>query len=185
MRILKKNQSGFTLVELLVVIAILGLLSTIVMTSLTGARKKARDTRRVADLRQLNTAIQFYINDNGHAPYVGTMNCAPDRGDSSCSTVTEVNSGAWKELEGDLSQYIAKLPEDPCGESCYDGSTRKYFSYVYMPPGAVSNWCGCIAGEEEYAVYAENMEVASSTWNMTYAGVPTFGFINHQLGSSF
>lgn len=37
------NSKGFTLIELLVVIAIIGILSTIAMTSLSGARKKAKD----------------------------------------------------------------------------------------------------------------------------------------------
>ena len=37
------NSKGFTLIELLVVIAIIGILSTIAMTSLNGARKKAAD----------------------------------------------------------------------------------------------------------------------------------------------
>lgn len=40
---MKKNADGFTLIELLVVIAIIGILSTIAMTSLNGARKKAYD----------------------------------------------------------------------------------------------------------------------------------------------
>lgn len=39
----KINTKGFTLIELLVVIAIIGILSTIAMTSLSGARKKAND----------------------------------------------------------------------------------------------------------------------------------------------
>ena len=40
---MNKNNKGFTLIELLVVIAIIGILSTIAMTSLNGARKKAKD----------------------------------------------------------------------------------------------------------------------------------------------
>ena len=41
---MKTNSKGFTLIELLVVIAIIGILSTIAMTSLNGARKKAKDS---------------------------------------------------------------------------------------------------------------------------------------------
>jgi len=40
---MKYNREGFTLIELLVVIAIIGILSTIAMTSLNGARRKAKE----------------------------------------------------------------------------------------------------------------------------------------------
>ena len=55
----KKNK-GFTLIELLVVIAILGLLATIVAVSLTSARARARDARRVSDIRQIELALELY-----------------------------------------------------------------------------------------------------------------------------
>ena len=60
--ILKKNK-GFTLIELLVVIAIIGILSSIVLVSLGGARAKARDARRESDIRQISIAMEMLYDD--------------------------------------------------------------------------------------------------------------------------
>lgn len=74
----KKNK-GFTLIELLVVIAILGLLATIVAVSLTSARARARDSRRVSDLRQLELALELYYAANEQYPEMvaGASSTAP------------------------------------------------------------------------------------------------------------
>ena len=58
------KNTGFTLIELLVVIAIIGTLSGIVLVSLGGARKKARDAVRQSDMRQVISAQELYYGDN-------------------------------------------------------------------------------------------------------------------------
>ncbi len=60
----QNNQKGFTLIELLVVIAIIGLLASVVLLALNSARVKARDAKRIADVRQLASAQELYSNDN-------------------------------------------------------------------------------------------------------------------------
>lgn len=64
-----KKEKGFTLIELLVVIGIIGLLASIVLVGLSKAREGARDTKRVADIMQIVTAIELYYNNNGYYPF--------------------------------------------------------------------------------------------------------------------
>lgn len=63
-----KPRSGFTLIELIVVIAIFGILSSIVLSLLTDARLDARDKRRVADVQQLQKALELYHVDHSTFP---------------------------------------------------------------------------------------------------------------------
>ena len=58
------SSRGFTLIELLVVIAIIGILSGIVLVNLRSSQTKARDARRLSDIRALVTALNAYSSDN-------------------------------------------------------------------------------------------------------------------------
>lgn len=65
---LKQNQKGFTLIELLVVIAIIGLLASVVLLSLSSARSKGRDAKRVSEVRSMGSALEIYYDSNNGYP---------------------------------------------------------------------------------------------------------------------
>lgn len=59
---------GFTLIELLVVVAIIGMLAVAVVTILNSTRISGRDAKRLADIKELQTALQFYYDKNTTYP---------------------------------------------------------------------------------------------------------------------
>ncbi len=87
-----KNHAtkGFTLIELLTVIAIISLLAAIIISSLTTARQRSRDAKRVSDLNTIRLGLSLYFNDNSHYP--GNM---------------------YDASTGLAPSYITTLPTDP------------------------------------------------------------------------
>ncbi len=69
---MQKNK-GFTLIELLVVIAIIGLLATLAVVALNSARAKSRDAKRVSDVKQIQTSLELYYNDENGYPAATTL----------------------------------------------------------------------------------------------------------------
>lgn len=74
-----KNHRGFTLIELLVVIAIISLLSSIILSSVSSVRMKARDTKVVSDFRQVKTALALYYDKYGKYPNEGPVTNGADQ----------------------------------------------------------------------------------------------------------
>jgi prepilin-type N-terminal cleavage/methylation domain-containing protein len=59
------NKKGFTLIELLVVISIIGVLSSVVLASLSSARQKAKEAAVRQGVRQLERIIQLHYDETG------------------------------------------------------------------------------------------------------------------------
>lgn len=57
-------SKGFTLIEILVVIAVIGVLTALILPNLVGARERARDASLKKTMREFQTAMRLYYNDN-------------------------------------------------------------------------------------------------------------------------
>jgi len=75
---MKNFKKGFTLIELLVVIAIIGILSAVVLTSLSGAQAKAKKASTLASMDSTRPMIQVCFGDNNNLnnTVAGTVICA-------------------------------------------------------------------------------------------------------------
>jgi type II secretion system protein G len=107
------KKKGFTLIELLIVVAIIGLLATLAILSLTSAQAKARDTKRVADLKSLQNGIEMYYNDNSHYPYLTAA------------------STTWANLQTALASQLNALPAPPNTDYDYEYATNGTTGSVY------------------------------------------------------
>ena len=105
------NKKGFTLIELLVVIAIIGLLSTLAVVALGSARTKARDAKRLSDIKQVQTALELYYTDQGSYP-TGTAVVLGSAG-AAC-----LNAAAGLTTTGCANAYMGQVPADP-GSNAY------------------------------------------------------------------
>jgi len=114
------ESRGFTLIELLVVVAIIGILASVILSSLNSAREKGRDTKRIADLKQIATALEMYFNDYGRYPA---------RNNARTGTEACGGNSAWCSLVNDLNLYISSIPGDPLG------SQINYRYYYDSDPG--------------------------------------------------
>lgn len=107
-------QKGFTLIELLVVISIIGILSSFAVVQLNGARSKARDALRKADMAQMRTAINLYYDENNKYSVCGSWDeSSPDFGASVQTGSNCYNMALGSALTSGSKPYLGKLPVDP------------------------------------------------------------------------
>lgn len=131
------KRQGFTLIELLVVIAIIGLLSTLAVVALGSARVKARDSKRLSDLKQLQTALELYYTDQNAYPTGSAIGLGV--GNYAC-----LNSSGWA-ATGCTSAYMEQVPKDPqTGTYTYTSATSSY-SISATLEGTVSGLTGSIS----------------------------------------
>ncbi len=148
-------KKAFTLIELLIVIAIIGILAAILFVSIgTGPIINSRDTKRVADLQGLRTALSLYGQDKASYPadaaalsaalvtgtpkYLGALPTDPLAGVAAVAT-TPANCGLvapalWAANFGDIGvaagdhygySYIRDTPSTFTLSACLESDTSK------------------------------------------------------------
>ena len=108
----KNKARGFTLIELLVVIAIIGILSSVVLASLSTARQKSRDAKRISDVGQIQLAAELFFDATSSYP-------------TTAQGITSLYTG----------KFLPQIPTPPSGSAgsyIYYGSTGVVASGIFM-----------------------------------------------------
>lgn len=108
------RRKGFTLIELMIVVVILGILATFVMPKILDKPEKARRTKAMVDIRNIQSALALFHTDTGRFPSTSegleVLVCDPG--------IQGYNRGG----------YLDAVPLDPWGNR-----------YIYISPGLHSN----------------------------------------------
>ncbi|MFA6105294.1 MAG: prepilin-type N-terminal cleavage/methylation domain-containing protein [Patescibacteria group bacterium] len=108
------NRRGFTLIELLVVIAIIGLLSTIITVAMGNARLKARDAKRMSDLKQIQTALELYYGDQNAYPVGnGIILGTAKAGGTATGSYACLDHSGFHVVTACTDPYLGVVPADP------------------------------------------------------------------------
>src|SRR6056297_806632 len=128
-------QTGFTLLELLVVIAIIGILSSIVIVSLSDSRAEARNAQVLSQMLEYEKALNLYFAENGVYPG------APTEAARRTERCLDAAGGCWSGASSNdlyvqsalLPDYMAEAPgfvQGPVGSPAYNGCTNNDFNDI-------------------------------------------------------
>lgn len=165
-------KKGFTLIELLVVIAIIGLLASIVLVALNSARAKARDSRRMSDLHNVQLALEMYYDRYGTYLVAGT-------GSSGCGCgwlayeggayAVSVTRGLYN--EGFLSSPTVEDPRQSPGYMIYLCENSQVYAISATKENAtaadiafIQRTCNGTGVNGTYTNYGKNYAVANKAY---------------------
>jgi prepilin-type N-terminal cleavage/methylation domain-containing protein len=122
-----ENGKGFTLVEILFVISIIGLMASIIFTSVSSARIKARDARRIGDINNFAKAFELCYSEKGDYPNEGFWDY--EGGQFNYCFSCGVCYGSFSDL---IKQCISSEIKDPINQDPWA------YYYFYFQPAAGS-----------------------------------------------
>jgi len=145
-----KYRNGFTLIELLITITIIGLLTSVILGSLTSARDKAREGKTNTELRSLRSAVALLVSDTGKWPNgcpVGAVSNPEVELDTAQAGIKQQptvqdNGDGCEWIASDISNWdgpYMETPVDPWGNSYW-------FDPDYRPGDNVDEATNCDGG---------------------------------------
>lgn len=146
------QQKGFTLIELLVAVGIIGILASVSVVSVNSIRQKSRDAKRLSDVKEVQNALEAFLNNAGSYPVVGVagVTLGADAQKQLCSI--DKGFGTAVECAAPASIYMATVNPNP---------TPNGIDYLYKSTG-------CAAGPAKPCTgYTVDFKLEANTGSFT------------------
>lgn len=156
---MKKFSAGFSLVEILVVIAIISILATVLLFNFREGSAQSRDVERKAELRNLQTAIELYKQENGRYP-AGCKGPGVWSGENTPYTCPSGNQYIVGHESGlrFAPKFISALPTDPKLNGANSG-----YVYTTNADGTVYKLMARLTVESEVVDYGNTFKSCDAT----------------------
>lgn len=120
---MKQLSKAFTLIELLVVIAIIAILAAILFPVFAQAKKAAKQSVAISNLKQLGTSLQIYLadNDDVQVPRYTSIDTVPIRTEKNWKMLTAPyvkNRDIFRDPLNDAAKYL-DAQSDPAYATIY------------------------------------------------------------------
>lgn len=111
-------------IELMIIVLVIGILALISVSFLNTSRAKARDAKRLIDVRRIQTALEYYKLDSDNYPVVvNTVNLGLDA-TKLCDAASGSLVGAQNQC---VTEYLAPFPTGP--------AQSEYYQYASISTG--------------------------------------------------
>lgn len=153
-------KKGFTLIELLMVVAIIGVLSAVVLSSLSNARTKGADASIKTNLNTVRGQSELFFSNNGNS-------FLPSGGSTfAIATCPAYNASGTNFLSRDRSSASAiaeAVSRGGNGSSCYNSSIA-WAVAVGLKSSATASWCVDSSGASKQVAFAPASAINGSTF---------------------
>lgn len=146
-----QTRKGFTLVEILIVVAIIGILASVAIVGLGPVQRRGRDTRRISDMRNAQTALELYFSKCGYYPGSAESGTTCTGGYTAAASYSAMATSITGSNLG-----VSKMPDDPLsGQNyiyCSSGPARYIVgakledssNQALTDPARVTDTCGSV-----------------------------------------